>query len=149
MLPLALRRNGIGGLLGWLGPCVALLWVISVLLRSPEAVLYYPVLVNAMFLLAFASSFFQSQTLIERLARRLDPNLPPHGVRYTRKVTFAWCLFFAVNGSVALWTTTQSMDVWTLYNGLISYIAMGVMFGGEWLIRQRLKRHSPPVVSHE
>ncbi|MDR2207501.1 MAG: hypothetical protein LBE22_00780 [Azoarcus sp.] len=143
LLPLAWRRGGIGGLLGWLGPCVALLGITALLLRSSiSLLLYYPVLVSAMFLAAFAASLFQSQTLVERLARRLDPELPPHGVRYTRRVTIAWCVFFVINGGIALWTTTQSTTVWTFYNGLISYVAMGVMFGGEWLIRQRVMRRS-------
>ena len=141
LLPLAWRRSGIGGLLGWLGPCAALLGVAALLLRSSVSLLYYPVLVNAVFLLAFATSLFQSQTLVERLARRVDPELPPEGVRYTRKVTFAWCVFFVVNGSIAWWTTTQPMSVWTLYNGLIAYVAIGAMFGGEWLIRRRVMRH--------
>ncbi|MCL2308838.1 MAG: hypothetical protein FWC42_02580 [Proteobacteria bacterium] len=152
LLPLAWRRHGIGSVLGWLGPCAALLGVAALLLRSSMSLLYYPVLVNAVFLLAFATSLFQSQTLVERLARRLDPELPPEGVRYTRKVTFAWCIFFIVNGGVAWWTTTQPMIVWTLYNGLIAYVAMGVMFGSEWLIRRRVMRRFspiPPTVPHE
>ncbi|MCL2075607.1 MAG: hypothetical protein FWH15_04060 [Betaproteobacteria bacterium] len=140
LLPLALRRHGYGGLLAWLGPCAALLGVMALLLQSSVSLLYYPALVNALFLLAFATSLFQSQTLIERLARRLDPELPPEGVRYTRKVTIAWCVFFVINGGIALWTTTQAMSVWALYNGLIAYVAMGIMFGGEWLIRRRVMR---------
>ncbi|MDR2711192.1 MAG: hypothetical protein LBB65_07730 [Burkholderiales bacterium] len=143
LLPLAWRGKGIiGGLLGWLGPCVALLGVAALLLRSSMSVLYYPALVNAIFLLAFIVSLFQSQTIVERLARRLDPELPPEGVRYTRKVTFAWCVFFVINGSIAWWTTTQAMEVWTIYNGLIAYVAMGAMFGGEWLIRRRVMRRA-------
>jgi len=142
LLPLAWRRDGIVGLLGWVGPLVALLGVAALLLRSSESVLYYPVLVNAVFLLAFAVSLFQPQTLIERLARRFDPELPPEGVRYTRKVTLAWCVFFVMNGGIAWWTTTQPMAVWTLYNGLIAYLAMGAMFGGEWLIRRHVMRHT-------
>jgi uncharacterized membrane protein len=149
LLPLAWRRHGIAGLLGWLGPCAALLGAMALLLRSSALLLYYPMLVNMIFLLAFAMSFLQSQTLVERLARRVDPELPPHGVRYTRKVTLAWCLFFVVNGSIAWWTTTQSMTVWTLYNGLIAYLAMGAMFGGEWLIRQRVMHRASLPVSHE
>jgi len=145
LLPLAWRNRGAVGLLGWAGPCAALLGVAALLMRSSASLLYYPVLVNAVFLLAFAISLFQSQTLVERLARRLDPALSPEGVRYTRKVTLAWCAFFVVNGSIAWWTTTQSMSVWALYNGLIAYGAMGVMFGGEWLIRRRaLQLHRLP-----
>ncbi|MCL2875028.1 MAG: hypothetical protein FWF12_01770 [Betaproteobacteria bacterium] len=149
LLPLAWRRDGFGGLLGWLGPCVTLLGAMALLLRSSSSVLYYPVLVNAVFLLAFGGSLFQSQTLIERLARRFNPDLPPQGVRYTRKVTLAWCAFFVVNGGIAWWTTTQPMSVWALYNGLIAYVAMGVMFSGEWLIRRRVTRRYASIVSHE
>jgi uncharacterized membrane protein len=121
----------------------------ALLMRSSASLLYYPVLVNAIFLLAFATSLFQSQTLVERLARRLDPELPPEGVRYTRKVTLAWCAFFIVNGGIACWTTTQPMSVWALYNGLIAYVAMGAMFGGEWLIRRHVMRPLSPTVPHE
>lgn len=140
LLPLIWRRKDVIGLLGWMGPVVALLGAAALLLRSSASMLYYPVLVSAMGLLAFASSLFQPQTLIERLARRVEPNLPPEGVRYTRRVTLAWCAFFVINGGIALWTTTRPMSVWTLYNGLISYLAMGAMFGGEWLIRRRVTR---------
>ena len=149
LLPLAWRGRGASGLLGWAGPCVALLGVAALLMRSSASLLYYPVLVNAVFLLAFAISLFQSQTLVERLARRLDPALPPEGVRYTRKVTLAWCVFFVANGSIAWWTTTQSMSIWALYNGLIAYVAMGAMFGGEWLIRRRMVRRLSRTIPHE
>jgi uncharacterized membrane protein len=149
LLPLAWRGRGVSGLLGWVGPFVALLGVAALLLRSSDSLLYYPVLVNAMFLLAFATSLFQSQTLVERLARRFDPELPPEGVRYTRKVTLAWCVFFVANGGIALWTTTQPIPVWALYNGLIAYVAMGVMFGGEWLIRRHTIHRLSRTMPHE
>lgn len=149
LLPLAWRRDDLAGLLGWLGPCVALLGLAALLLRSSSSLLYYPVLVNAVFLLAFSVSLFQSQTLIERLARRFDPKFPPEGIRYTRKVTFAWCAFFVINGGIAWWTTTQPMAVWALYNGLISYLAIGTMFGCEWLIRRSVMRRASIKASHE
>ena len=51
-----------------------------------------------------------------------------------------WCGFFVVNGAVAaataLWATPA---VWALYNGLLSYVAMGVLMGGEWLVRRRVR----------
>ncbi|MDR2925849.1 MAG: hypothetical protein LBU76_07885 [Azoarcus sp.] len=148
LLPLAWRRRGIVGLLGWMGPVVAGLGAAALLLRSSASMLYYPVLMSAMGLLAFAASLFQPQTIIERLARRMTPDFPPEGIRYTRRVTLAWCAFFVINGGIALWTTTQPLSVWTLYNGLISYMAMGAMFGGEWLIRQRVMRRLPSTVPH-
>ncbi|WP_223486976.1 hypothetical protein [Stenotrophomonas indicatrix] len=30
-------------------------------------------------------------------------------------------------------------DVWMLYNGMLAYVMMGLLFGGEWLVRRRVK----------
>lgn len=38
--------------------------------------------------------------------------------------------------ATALWADNA---VWTAYNGCISYLLMGALFGGEWLVRQRVK----------
>lgn len=97
----------------------------------------YPVAVNLVLLCLFTASLFSEQTVIERLARLKDPKLPAEGVRYTRKVTWIWCIFFIINGSIALWTALLASDeIWALYNGFIAYILMGILLGGEWLFRR-------------
>jgi uncharacterized membrane protein len=51
-------------------------------------------------------------------------------------VTQLWCAFFIANGAVAIYTALfGSRDDWALYNGLIAYLLMGGLFGGEWLYR--------------
>ncbi|MDR1889880.1 MAG: hypothetical protein LBQ81_10970 [Zoogloeaceae bacterium] len=120
----------------------ALVW------RNSLPLLYYPVLVNVFFLLLFAASLKQKQTLIERLARRLDPNLPESGVRYTRQVTKAWCLFFIGNGALACLSIGAGEAVWALYNGGIAYVLMGLMFAGEWLIRRRVMKKNTENAAH-
>lgn len=101
----------------------------------------YPVLVNAAMLAAFGASLVAGPSMIERLARLREPDLPPAGVRYTRRVTQAWCVFFVVNGSIALATALFASEaLWSLYNGVIAYLLMGAMFGGEYLLRLRFKR---------
>jgi uncharacterized membrane protein len=101
----------------------------------------YPVLVNAAFLAAFGASLLSGPSMIERLARLREPELPPEAVRYTRRVTQAWCVFFVANGAVCLGTALFSPDaVWSLYTGVVSYVLMGLMFGGEYLLRMRFKR---------
>ncbi len=54
---------------------------------------FYPVVVNVCMLCVFAFSLKQPQSIIERLARLQEPELPPSGVAYTRKVTMVWCVF--------------------------------------------------------
>ena len=100
----------------------------------------YPALVNGVMFGLFAMSLWRGPSVVERLARLREPNFPPAAVVYTRRVTQVWCGFFVVNGLVAvataLWASTA---VWTLYNGLLSYVAMGMLMGGEWLVRQRVR----------
>src|SRR5215216_6542933 len=81
---------------------------------------FYPVLVNAVFLTVFAYSLIVPPSTIERLARLQDPNLPPVAVAYTRAVTQVWCLFFALNGAIALYTALfSSIAQWSFYNGFL------------------------------
>lgn len=101
----------------------------------------YPVLVSCVMLAVFAYSLRFPPTVIERLALVRQPNLHPLVVTYTRRVTQIWCVFFVINGSIALGTALWASEaVWSLYTGLVSYILMGILFGGELLYRPRFKR---------
>jgi uncharacterized membrane protein len=100
----------------------------------------YPVLVNAVMLGFFGLSLRHPPSAIERIARLREPDFPPSAIAYTRKVTIVWCLFFTVNGAVALATAIWASDrVWATYNGLIAYLLMGLLFAGEWMVRQRVR----------
>ncbi|KAB8066563.1 MULTISPECIES: COG4648 family protein [Janthinobacterium] len=101
----------------------------------------YPVLVNAVLLATFGYSLWTPQSMVERLARLREPDFPPAAVRYTRRVTQVWCGFFIVNGGIALVTAVWASEaVWSLYTGVIAYILMALLFGGEYLVRLRFKR---------
>jgi uncharacterized membrane protein len=107
-----------------------------------DALRLYPVLVNVVMLLLFAWSLHKPPSVIERLARLQHPNLPPEGVIYTRRVTQVWCAFFVVNGGIALTTALwSSIEVWSLYNGLIAYLLMGFLFVGEYIVRIKTQKH--------
>ncbi|EGQ9179713.1 DNA gyrase subunit B [Vibrio alginolyticus] len=101
---------------------------------------FYPVVVNICMLCVFAFSLKQPQSIIERLARLQEPELPPSGVAYTRKVTMVWCVFFVLNAAFALYTCFLPVKIWTLYNGLISYLLAGSLFAGEWIVRQFVRK---------
>jgi uncharacterized membrane protein len=100
----------------------------------------YPVMVSAVLLCVFGASLVRPPTVIERIARLREPHLPAAAVAYTRKVTQVWCVFFVANGLAALATALwASKEIWLLYNGLISYLLMGTLFAGEWLVRRRMQ----------
>jgi uncharacterized membrane protein len=101
----------------------------------------YPAFMNAAMLMAFAHTLWRPPSMIERFARLVEPNLPESGVRYTRVVTWIWVAFFALNGAIATYTAFySSWDEWTLYNGVVAYVAMGALFVGEFLARPFFRR---------
>lgn len=101
----------------------------------------YPVLVNLGMLAAFGYSLIAPPSMVERLARLREPDLPEVAVGYTRRVTQVWCVFFVINGGLALATALwASAAIWSLYTGVISYLLMGLLFGIELLLRRRFKR---------
>ena len=90
-----------------------------------------------MMLAVFGGSLFAKQTVIERLARLQQPELPERAVRYTRRVTQVWCVFFIANGAVAaLLAWLGRYGWWAVYTGVIAYVLMGILFAGEWLYRK-------------
>lgn len=110
-------------------------------LNDRTMLLGYPIVVSAAFLVLFAHSLINPPTVVERIARLREPDLPPQGVAYTRKVTRVWCLFFLLNGVISAATVwLGDIAVWTLYNGFLSYVVMGVLFAGELLVRNRVRK---------
>lgn len=125
-------------------PLPLFLFIISLLLAAVSCynqaflpLKLYPVAVNIVLLGLFFASLFSKQSAIERLARIKEPELSPKGVLYTRKLTFVWCVFFFINGSIALWSALfASNEIWALYNGFLAYILIGIFFITEWLFRR-------------
>lgn len=104
---------------------------------SSVPVLYYPVAVNGAFLIVFAASLFTEASIITRLAKLTAKEpLDDRAIKYTRTVTKIWCIFFLTNGSMSFYTVISGdLELWTLYNGLVSYILMGILFAVEYLVR--------------
>lgn len=114
----------------------------SLLDNSALGLKFYPVLMSAVMLILFSLSLYRGPSAIERLARLQDPNLPDAAVTYCAKVTRIWCLFFVLNGAIACTTVFASDALWALYNGLVSYLAMGALLGAEFLYRHFKLKHN-------
>lgn len=107
---------------------------------NPVLLRWYPALISAFLLCLFGTSLIFGPPMIERMARLSHPEMSDIALRYTRNVTKVWCLFFLGNGLIAAALTLWgSLSWWTLYTGVISYVLMGLLFAGEWLVRQRVR----------
>jgi uncharacterized membrane protein len=126
---------------------VVLIGLLVMVSGSPDHLRFYPVAINAAMLLLFGVTLLRPPSMIERLARLREPCLPPRAVSYTRVITEVWCGFFLLNGGIALYTALfADLEVWTLYNGMIAYLLMALLFAGETLVRRRVQRGSQAAV---
>lgn len=105
--------------------------------QEPRFFLALPVIVNLGLLANFAASLRGPVSLVERFARLQEPDLPPGGPAYCRRVTVVWCWFFVANAaasaSLALW---GQVEWWALYTGLVAYLLIGVLFTVEYVVRK-------------
>lgn len=115
----------------------------SILLGQQNLLKFYPVVVNLSLFSVFTYSLRKPKSIITHIAEIQNKGpLPQSALLYTRNVTKVWCVFFVVNACIAFISCFQSEQFWTLYNGLVSYIFIGLLFMAEWLIRQRVQRSS-------
>jgi len=115
--------------------------LVSFVFGDDTGLLFYPVIINSALALVFSYSLVNPPPIIERLARLTQADLPPHAIAYTRTVTKVWLGFFIINALIASYTALfTDIETWTLYNGLIAYILMAILFAGEYLVRLRVHK---------
>ena len=108
----------------------------------------YSVVINAVLLSVFGSTLFLKPNLCFRLATLTDKSIVGSSfenqvLEYCKKVTIIWCCFFVINGSIAAFTALYDFGdeevnnkVWSVYNGGISYVLMGLIFVVEFVVRK-------------
>ena len=107
---------------------------------------FYPVLVSLSLLAFFGVSLWKKPSFAFRMAclgdRRVATSPERAFVeRYCDRVTLARCGFFVFNAAVATFTVfVGDSRIWSLYNGLISYILIGLFFAIEWMIRKMMQK---------
>ncbi len=121
---------------------VALLGGLAALVGDPRFLLAMPTLVNLTLLVTFGASLRGEMPLVERFARMQVSELSEAERRWCRQVTVAWCVFFAANAlTAALLAAAAPIAWWTLFTGVLSYVAVGVMFAVEYVVRSYRFRH--------
>ena len=106
------------------------------------ALKFYPALINLLIFFIFFSSIFTKETIIQKIAKIMEggKELPEIVKQYTRNLTYVWCVFLIFNFLVSFATIFMSSKVWTIYNGCVSYLLTGMVFGVEYIIRLIFKR---------
>jgi len=139
-LRLATLRSPVGRV--WRMPLVTAATVIAVLaaLDTQLAVKAYPAAVSLAAASVFAATLLYPPSLIERLARLRERDLPPSGQSYCRKVTVVWTVWLSANTIIAAVLALAANDeAWAIWTGFIAYLVMGALFAGEMAVRRIMR----------
>jgi uncharacterized membrane protein len=130
------HAKSLGGLLVFQAFCIVSLLSYISIQRPEHLYLIYPVLMSLTTALTFGLTLVYPPSMIERIARLRHYEIDEKGIKYLRKVTIIWFSFCILNAVVSLWTLNlDNMQIWVLYNGVISYILMGLLLVGEIIYR--------------
>jgi len=112
--------------------------------NAPVTLLAVHVSVYLGLLWLFARTLRQGrEPLVTRLARRIRGGaLPLEVLSYTRRVTQAWCIFFAcmAAASIALFVFAP-LPAWSLFANLLNLPLVAMMFLAEYCVRITRLRH--------
>ena len=105
------------------------------------------VVINVLLLWVFARTLARGrEPLITGFARRVHGELPPEIVDYTRRVTWAWCIFFLTMATASLLLFSfASQASWSLFANLLYLPMLALMFLAEYayrIVRYRHFRHA-------
>ena len=77
-----------------------------------------------------------TEPMVTRFARRVHGDLPPEMERFTRNLTFIWCVFFGAQlVASALLFEFASLELWSAFVNLLNLPLLGLMFAGQWVYR--------------
>jgi uncharacterized membrane protein len=122
---------------------------------SPLVLKLYPALADLSYLTIFTTSFFFpppfADYFIEIFDRSIKERIPrPLFERYCFRATLVWCVFFVIDGAIALVTVFFCTDIiWAIYNSGLTYVIMGLIFFGEFAVLKMMeKRHRPEQINN-
>jgi len=142
LLAVRLFANSGSRALFWPISGVLALFVLLVWFTGDQRVLRaYPVIISLALFTVFAGSLLSPPPIIERLVRLREKTVRPPAIPYLRWVTIGWSCFFLINAAIAAWTAwIAPLEYWAIYNGLISYLLVALVFAVEYIIRRIYKR---------
>ncbi len=119
------------------------LCILSALLNQAQLLLYLPFLISLNLGFSFSYSLVYPPSMVEVFAKMNTDDLSEETIRYCRVITLIWVIFFVCNATIASLTACcADLKVWSLYNGLIAYCAIGMLFAGELCYRYwRFRRY--------
>ncbi len=118
-------------------PLIALVFaVLGWALDDGVWLMILPSATQATFGLAFLRSL-KTTPMIETFARMVKPELGPGELSHCRQWTRVWGVYLLALAAVGLVLAEwASLEIWTAYVGVASYVLVGLLFAVEYVVRK-------------
>ena len=115
---------------------LGLAYLLTFLFNEGRFFLFVPAMFSVALLVSFGRSLLRPPSMVELFARMKQPDMSTEKVSYCRRVTLLWVVFFLLNALVSTALALfAELETWTIYNGFIAYLLIGVLFVGEFIYR--------------
>ena len=121
----------------WFFICVLLLGLGLAVYNNDIFLKLYPVLMNISMCLMFALSL-RTKPLMEKFAAKMGYVLNEKQKEYAKFMTCVWAIFMFCIAVISFGTVFLSDSIWVLFNGLISYVLIGMMMLIEFVVRKKV-----------
>ncbi|MDR3304131.1 MAG: hypothetical protein LBS86_06930 [Treponema sp.] len=138
-------KGGKHSVLTYITPVILLcIGVVCTVTKSRLVLKMYPALADFAYLMICATSLFIPPPIVFYFVDIIDKTIKEAFRREQfeqkcRVATIIWCVFFVIDGLIAVITTFFIADevVWGIYNGAITYVGMALIFAGEYIVLKR------------
>ena len=126
---------------------------IAVLITQSEIVLeFYPIVLTLVFLFVFGVPLLKGKSIIIYFAMMMDSAIETHpgrGMleRCCKALNIVWIIHFIVSLTINLLIVFGStLEIWTLYNALISYLVQGLIIALQFPIVELSNRKADKII---
>ena len=131
---------GSDGKKNWNAIILGVIAVIVLITQSEMVLKFYPIAITLVFLVTFAVPLIKGKPIITRFAMMMDPAIETHpgrGIleRCCLGLNIAWCVHLVISLGINIAISFGStLEVWTIYNAVISYLVMGLLIALQFLV---------------
>lgn len=117
----------------WSAILLGLVAIVVLITQSETVLKFYPICLTLVFLVAFGVPLLRGKPIITTFAMIMDSAIETHpgrGIleRCCKALNIMWCIHFIISLAINFFIVFGStLQIWTLYNALISYLVQGVL----------------------
>ncbi|MBP5162568.1 MAG: hypothetical protein ILP16_06280 [Spirochaetales bacterium] len=131
---------GSDGKKNWNAIILGVIAVVVLVTQSELVLRFYPIAITLVFLVTFTVPLIKGKPIITRFAMMMDPAIETHpgrGIleRCCLGLNIAWIVHLVISLGINVAISFGStLEVWTIFNAVISYLVMGILIALQFVV---------------